>query len=446
MIFTIKAIQYTIKQLISIAFPSVEWYFEQIDEQRVEIIIFNDKKLIFSLLDNHKREQLLSKKIEPHYMLSFDERTSIPMFPLEQATCLYQREENVITFSCDFITLPFLLLSNYDNEPIIAKDQHDRQTFKNSYNELYHAIDFPLVDHYALLIRKAVTDNFPNITIKKRISKLIVTHDIDELYRFSNPYKTIKTIFGGDLWVRKNFTFFQQSVRQLFRTLQNRTNDPYITGLQQLIEHVQNLQRDDIEQIVFIKSLKIGESDTTYDINDPTLAKLIGYLITKRVKIGVHGSYYTYDNLETYRQEQARLATLLQQPVTLGRQHFLRYHRTKTLHVWQQSHLRHDYTLGFAEHEGFRCGTCHPYPIYDIENDCISNIIEHPLIAMDGTFFKYQHTTPETACCKMQQLYEACQQVEGDFVILWHNTVVYREFEKWFQACFCRLFENENYK
>lgn len=433
---TPNAIKYTLKQLLTTALPAIEWHITQVDEQGVEIELFNHSRLYFNLLDKDKRKQLLAGHLTPFYVPSFDKKRQIPLFPLEQTEAFFLKKENDITFTCDLVTLPFLLLSNYDNEPTATRDQHDRQTFKNSLNEHYNVIDFPLVDHYALLIRQAVTDNFSDITITKRTPKLVVTHDIDELYRFSNLYKTVKTIFGGDLCTRKSFRFFQQSVKQLFRTLKNRINDPYITGLQQLIEYAQNLQRDDIEQIVFIKSLKVGEADVTYDINDPVLAQLIDYLTIKGVKIGLHGGYYTYDNPETYQREQKRLATLLQQPITLGRQHFLRYHRAKTLLVWQQNHLQHDYTLGFAEREGFRCGTCHPYPIYDIENDCITDIIEHPLIAMDGTFFQYQRTTQEVARLKMQQLYEACCQVEGDFVMLWHNTVVYREFEKWFRDCY----------
>jgi hypothetical protein len=414
-----------------------------VSEQGVEIVFFGDNKLYFKLLDSNKRKQLLEGNLTPFYSSSFDKQIQIPLFPLEQTEALFTKKDNSITFNCDLVTLPFLLLSNYDAPQVATRDRHDRQTFKNSYNERYNTIDFPLVDHYALLIRKAITETFPDIIIKKRIPKLIVTHDIDELYRFSNLYKTVKTIFGGDLWTRKNFNFFQQSVKQLFRTIQNRINDPYIAGLQQLIEHVQNLQRNDIEQIVFIKGLKTGEPDATYDIIDPVLAQLIDYLTAKGVKIGLHGGYYTYNNSETYRQEQARLSALLQQPITLGRQHFLRYHCAKTLPVWQQNHLKHDYTLGFAEREGFRCGTCHPYPIYDIENDCITNIISHPLIAMDGTFFQYQHTTPKAAGLKMRQLYKACRQVEGDFVLLWHNTVVYREFEEWLREGFWRVIMDE---
>jgi len=436
---TSNAIKYTITQLLTIALPAIDWHIIHVDEKHAEVEIFHNYKLHFTLLDKDKIELLLLGQISPIYAFSFDEKREIPLFPVEQREGFYKKTTHSITFTADLITLPFLLLSHYDYETPATRDLHDRQTFKHSLNEIYNIIDFPLVDHYALLIRKVVQENGIHINIIPRTAKFIVTHDIDELYRFYSLYKTIKTILGGDLWVRRSLNFFKQSVRQLLKTLRNRIYDPYIAGLQQLIESTQKMQRDDIEQIVFIKSLETGEKDATYDIHDPILSQLIDYLTVKGVKIGLHGGYYSYNNSEIYQQEQSRLTSLLQHPVTLGRQHFLRYNRNSTLHIWQRNGLLHDYSIGFAEREGFRCGTCHPYPIYDVENDCITTIIEHPLIAMDGTFFQYQHTTPEMAYCKMQQLYETCREVEGDFVLLWHNTIVYREFEIWFRNCFYPL-------
>jgi hypothetical protein len=436
---TPNAIQYTIHHLLTVALPNREWSMECHDEKCIIITFCNNKRLLFKWLDSKKRKQLIEGQLTPAYALSFDNHTQIPLFLIDSTTTLYTKAANSITFTCDLITLPFLLLSHCDDYPTATRDQHARQTYKNSLNDRYNIIDFPLVDHYALLIRKAVLDNFPDIIVTPRRSKIIVTHDIDELYRFPNLYKTVKTIFGGDLWTRKNPKFFLQSVNQLFKTLRNRINDPYISGLQQLIEVVQNLQHSNIEQIVFIKGLKAGESDATYDIHDPALAQLIDYLKSRAVKIGLHSGYHAYNNPEIYQREQSRLANLLQHPVTLGRQHFLRYSHDATLQVWQQNGLEHDYTLGFAEREGFRCGTCHPYFLYDREHDCSTAIIEHPLIIMDGTFFQYQQASPEAACCKMRQLCEACRQVEGDFVLLWHNTIIHREFEVWYRNCFCQF-------
>jgi hypothetical protein len=444
-ILTPNAIRYTLNQLLAIALPAIERHITKVDRQGAVVEILNEHKLYFHILEEEERKQLIEGLLMPTHALSFDNHTQIPLFPLNPTTAFYTSAANSITFTCDLITLPFLLLSHYDDYPTATRDQHDRQTYKNSLNDRYNVIDFPLVDHYALLIRKAVLDNFPDIAVTPRRSKIIVTHDIDELYRFPNLYKTMKTIFGGDLWIRKSPKFFLQSVNQLFKTLQNRINDPYIAGLKQLIETIQNLQHSAIEQIVFIKSLKPNEPDATYDIHDPVLAQLIDYLKSNEVKIGLHSGYHTYNNPEIYQWEQSRLADLLQYPVILGRQHFLRYSHA-TLQVWQQNGLVHDYTLGFAEREGFRCGTCHPYPVYDIEKDCVTNIIEHPLIVMDGTFFQYQQVSPEAACRKMRQLCETCRQVEGDFVLLWHNTIVYREFKTWFRDCFCKFFEEKEIK
>jgi len=120
----------------------------------------------------------------------------------------------------------------------------------------------------------------------------------------------------------------------------------------------------------------------------------------------------------------------------------LRFDIRKTIRVWEESDIKHDYTLGYAEREGFRCGTAHPYKLYDIVNDRPTQIVEHPLIAMDGTFFQYRKIDCQEALEKIRELYETCLQTEGDFVILWHNTTVFREYENWYQEVFRRLMES----
>ena len=64
---------------------------------------------------------------------------------------------------------------------------------------------------------------------------------------------------------------------------------------------------------------------------------------------------------------------------------------------------------------------------------------EHPLIAMDGTFQQYQGYTPQEALQKIKQLQKNCEAVEGDFILLWHNTFVWREYTPWYKEVFCKL-------
>ncbi|MBQ2076541.1 MAG: hypothetical protein II471_03415, partial [Bacteroidales bacterium] len=125
--------------------------------------------------------------------------------------------------------------------------------------------------------------------------------------------------------------------------------------------------------------------------------------------------------------------------ISAVRQHFLRFDVRKTPQVWQERGIRSDSTLGFPERDGFRCGTCHPYPLYDIENDCALEVVEHPLVAMDTTLFQYRELTKEDAFASICRLYERCKVVDGDFVMLWHNTTMFGEFKSWYENVYLKF-------
>ncbi|MBQ1819611.1 MAG: hypothetical protein II120_05360, partial [Bacteroidales bacterium] len=108
----------------------------------------------------------------------------------------------------------------------------------------------------------------------------------------------------------------------------------------------------------------------------------------------------------------------------------------QSLDLWQDAGITDDYTLGFAERCGFRCGTCHPYPLYDVRHDKVTDIIEHPLIVMDGTLFDYMKLSVEDARALTQRLKQRCLDVEGDFVILWHNHATTREMKPYYEGVY----------
>ena len=113
-----------------------------------------------------------------------------------------------------------------------------------------------------------------------------------------------------------------------------------------------------------------------------------------------------------------------------------------TAHASISSGIRHDSTLGFAEREGFRCGTCHPYPLYDWQQQQESSVIEHPLIVMDGSLIEYRQLDPPTARAQIRRLHNQCMAVEGDMVILWHNHTTIREFEEYYRKVYLAFLQS----
>jgi hypothetical protein len=81
-----------------------------------------------------------------------------------------------------------------------------------------------------------------------------------------------------------------------------------------------------------------------------------------------------------------------------------------------------DSTLGYPEAEGFRCGMCCDYPVFDLENNTMLALREQPLVVMDVTLALYRQYTPEQAAERIHALQQTVQQHRGDFTLLWHNS------------------------
>src|SRR3990172_4889216 len=68
----------------------------------------------------------------------------------------------------------------------------------------------------------------------------------------------------------------------------------------------------------------------------------------------------------------------------------------------------------------------HPIPLFDPVRQCLLGIEEHPLIVMDCTLDrpKYMNLDEDAAFDYVCRLADAAFQHQGEFVMLWHNTVL----------------------
>lgn len=81
-----------------------------------------------------------------------------------------------------------------------------------------------------------------------------------------------------------------------------------------------------------------------------------------------------------------------------------------------------DSTLGYPEAEGFRCGICREFPVFNFLTRKMLNLREKPLLAMDVTLAHYRQYSPEAAFEKLQLLRRQVEKHGGEFVLLWHNS------------------------
>lgn len=430
---TDNAIRYTISHLLRVAFPHSTPDIRIEGEKAVAQVEGVD--VHFFIMDEKTADTLTAGTLSlQSATLPFG--VQVPLYQQPDTDQPYRCESDALVLQCDLVTLPFLLLSRWEEyQEGNARDVHGRFCYAGSLNERYGCIDLPVADFYGLLLRSWVVAAHPDLHVQPRTPRCISTHDVDLIQRFGGWLQNVRTL-GADLIKYHSVKLFRQSFRQCRAARKDRNTDPLLQACLRLRLYDKERQHD---SLFFIKAQQKGEHDCGYDIRSAEAAFLVGKLRDMGAGIGLHGGLHAAYDPYLLATEKQRLEAVTGSPITAGRQHYLRFHPLQTQRAWQHCGLTDDYTLGFAEREGFRCGTCHPYPLYDLVNDCETTVIEHPLIAMDMTFIAYRKMQPGAALDSIQRLRHTCEQAEGDFVLLWHNTTVGRDNEQWFQQVFCNI-------
>jgi peptidoglycan/xylan/chitin deacetylase (PgdA/CDA1 family) len=186
---------------------------------------------------------------------------------------------------------------------------------------------------------------------------------------------------------------------------------------------------------------KHHHSDCTYELTDPlvfdgqkcTVADMIREIDGRGWEIGLHPSWYSFDDVDEMKRQKAALEKALGHEVVSVRQHYLHYDIRVTPRVQAEAGFKYDSTLGFNGNIGFRFGTCHPWELYDLLSDMKLPIIEVPLIVQDGALFnplRGMCLDEERAFQYVAQITEAVESVGGVLTLLWHpNSII--DYSSW---------------
>jgi hypothetical protein len=174
-----------------------------------------------------------------------------------------------------------------------------------------------------------------------------------------------------------------------------------------------------------------GRYGGDYDIFSPHVSACIAALRAKDFEVGLHASYDTFNDPERLAREKMILDDLLGKVSYGGSQHYLRFQAPDTWRYWEQVGVSSVSTMSYADHEGYRSGTCHPFHPFDLGQMCELDLWEVPLIVMDVTLAHYRGLTPVQAEARIMELAQRCKQVEGNFKLQWHNSSFDGAWKPW---------------
>lgn len=433
---TPNAVDYTLRCLMRTAAPLLSIQIHTEGERPV-VRLENGLCLAFSRIPEADWPCLLAGEQPMTRLPSFDGAVSVPVL-LEDGLPFAAWEGNTLCVHADLLTLSFLLLSRAEEVLLPERDQYGRFPFQGSLAAKYGFITLPIVDEWAMLLRQALSERLPVEELGRNAPSLRPTHDMDTARRFPSLFAAARTILGGDLLRLKSPRIAARSLRQYAASRTHPEKDPELLGAEALLEVS---RRCGFSSEFYFMGPERGEEDFLYDVSAPAVRAFSRKVREAGMVCGFHASRLTPEDGKRFRIEQQRVSAALESPACCGRQHYLCFHAEKTPLIWQDAGVRYDDTLGYADHEGFRCGTCHAYPLYDLKNDRTLMVLERPLMAMDGTLQRYRGLSRAEALASLRRLFDRCCAVEGDFVLLWHNGCVFREWEPWFQEVYLPFME-----
>lgn len=313
----------------------------------------------------------------------------------------------------DPFSASFFLLTRLEETLPGARDKHLRFPAQNSVAEKHNFLHRPVVNEWAEEtwgFLKAM--GWPG-TRKQRAFRLSVSCDVDHPRLWWSAADRFKSVAGAIL-KRKSLKEARYWLNYQF----SGKKDPYDVFEEWLDLFEQNKI---VAQFNFMGE-RPRNSDCWYPLQDPFVRSTIKKIAERGHRIGFHPGYESFGKPDQFHEELASLRAVSPAEIIGGRQHYLRFSNPETWQIWENEGLLEDSTLGYPEAEGFRCGICHDYPVFDLKQRKMLRLREKPLIAMDVTLALYRGYTPEQAAEKLGLLRKQVEKYGGDFTLLWHNS------------------------
>lgn len=353
--------------------------------------------------------------------------SSIPSLPLEYVDGVpllfgSNRKEwygDTLLIYADIIASSYFLMSRY--EEIVKRDVrdiHGRFPGKESIPYKGNFIHRPIIEEYGSLLRNWLREVYKDKEIKepgKGFQKIWLTHDVDAPF-FCKSLRNLfrETIKGCGM--RKAWQMYTDKYE----------NDPYFT-FPWFIEREEKLKKRNGEQcqaVYFIKGGGNSKADKPFYFRNPkAIGKVCEICGTDDNIIGLHTSYSSSMIPANITKERSNLEKICGKEITFNRHHFLCCREPEDLDELEKAGISDDFTMGYADINGFRLGTCRPVRWINPLTKRLSDLVLHPLTCMDVTFSEksYMAMNESETIEYCNNIIKSIYEHNGEVVLLWHN-------------------------
>lgn len=329
----------------------------------------------------------------------------------------------------------FFMLSRYEELVCATLDAHQRVPAEASLAAKEGFLDRPIVDEYVELLWAAIEKLWPGVKRSTRSFRMNLSCDVDRpfdlsVHALSSAFRRVM----GDLLKRKSAALALDTINYARSVQAQGISADKMWTFEMMMDACEALNLKC--SFYFITDIN-HERDGKGYWGDQRIQGLLTEIHARGHAIGLHGSYTAYDDEARIKNEFDRLLGSceqigIKQSNWGGRQHYLRWEAPTTWRCWAKAGLDYDSTVGYANRSGFRCGTCHDFPVFDCVLSQELSIQEKPLIVMEGTLLShlYEGLAPEDALERMVYFKNICRQFDGSFNLLWHNSSLVYDREK----------------
>ena len=338
----------------------------------------------------------------------------------------YLRYENIPKNikDLDMFSASFFMLTRWEEYVNIKRDKHGRFPATESLAYKQGFLNRPIVNEYLEDFKIKLLEKDGRLKFKKRKFNFVLTHDVDLHLKFPTFFLSIKHIFKI-LFKKRNIVLAIKDLLVAFKTFIKVQKDPYDT-----YDYLMDLsEKYGTKSYFFFMGEGLTKFDSVYKNSEKFIQSLVKKIKTRKHHIGIHPSYNSFKNEKKFRKEKQDLEKNFNCELKFGRQHFLRIAIPDTWQIWEDNNMDWDSSCGYPEKEGFRCGTCYEFSVFNILSRKKLNLKEKPLIFMDGTFANYQVSLkPDLIQKKIEEFIYIVKKYDGEFVLLWHNSSLNDDF------------------
>lgn len=393
--------------------------------------VFHERGLEYKLINDHLFFE--------HYegaKFNYSERHFDDVIQLIPSTLLFDEDlivyeihsaifekEDCLSFNqtIDPLASIFYVLSRMEEYTSTLEDEHGRFEAKNSLLFRYKWLEKAVCDRWAEAFLKFLASH-KLISFKKTPKAIAIcpTFDIDNAFAYQWKEGIRRWLSIGKDFLKGN----RLRINERKQVTKGARIDPYDT-----YDYILEIAERGFIVNMFWLLGDYAKYDKNLSFKDVRHQRLIRKMAWKTI-VGIHPSYKSNSYEYYLLNEKERLEVILNREVIHSRQHFLKFSVSTTYHILESMGIKHEYSMGYADHIGFRSGTARKHKWFDLNRNRVSEMTIHPFAYMDGTLNEYMELTIDEAKERIEGLYKEVKKYGGDFVFIWHNETI-GNYGKW---------------